>query len=431
MIYEQRNLNKIATAIWISSGILFCFSSDIFAESSVNPPIVQEINLQTLVKSAFIKSPALKSKKARYDSLRAKVVEAWLPMDPMFGIDVEGQPQFFKTESRMNYEYMVSQSIPFPTKLLLRGIAASKEADMAYQEFKEEERKVIWNVEQPYYSLFLAKKTVEALEETKILLEQFSRAVRSRYESGQASQIDNLKVGIELSQVKVELFEWKQKVNVTSAEVSRQLNQSLDMVYEVGSDLTKEGYQYSRSELEAAAIEKKPELQMFKVAVEKTKTEGLLTKTDWLPDIIGRIEIRDFREEGMEREYDNFIGFSVPVWSLIKGVGGTWRGADAEVRAAEALYIDMRNETLLGVRRAYARMESAKFARETFEKETIPQARQQVEVALTAYESGKENILMLIDAQRTLKNLQIQYYKALAEYEMGLSDLGLAVGEEI
>ena len=234
-----------------------------------------------------------------------------------------------------------------------------------------------------------------------------------------------------MSQVRVELFEWKQKEHIASAEVSRQLNQSLDTAYEVGRDLTKEGFQYSRSELEATAIEKKPELQMFKVAVEKAKTESLLTKTDWLPDIVGRIEIRDFREEGMEREYDNFIGFSVPVWSLIKGLGGTWRGANEEIKAAETLYTDMRNETLLSVHRAYARIEAAKFALETFEKETLPQARQQVEVALSAYEAGKENVLMLIDAQRTLKNLQIQYYKALAEYEMGLSDLRLAVGGEL
>ncbi len=415
----------------ISSGGLLQPLSTAFAETAVNVSAAKEINLHSLAESAFAKNPGLKAKKARYDALRAKVIEAWLPMDPMFGIDVEGQSELFKTESRMNYEYMVSQSIPFPTKLLLKGIAASKEADMAYQEFKEAERKIVWNVEQPYYSLFLAKKTVEALEETKTLLEQFSRAVRSRYEAGQASQIDNLKVGIELSQVKVELFEWKQKEHVASAEISRQLNQSLDTVYEVGSDFIKYKFKFSRSQLETAAIEKKPELQMFKVAVEKAKTEGLLVKTDWLPDIIGRIEVRDFTEEGMEREYDNFIGFSVPVWSLIKGIGGTWRGADEEVRSAEALYTDMRNETLLGVHRAYAQIESAKFARETFENETLPQARQQVEVALSAYGSGKENILMLIDAQRTFKDLQIKYFKVLAEYEMGLSDLRLAVGGEI
>lgn len=425
---SRKNSNKAAITVLIGGGLLLCIVSGVFAEPAASVPVSQEISLQTLTESAFTKSPGLKSKKARYDALRAKVIEAWLPMDPMIGVDVEGQSEFFKTGSRMNYETMVSQTIPFPTKLLLRGIAASKEADMAYQEFKEEERKIAWNVEQPYYSLFLAKKTVEALEETKTLLEQFSRAVRSRYEAGQATQVDNLKVEIELSQLKVELFDWKQKEHIANAEISRQLNQSLDAVYEIGKDLMKEEFKYSRSELETAAIEKKPELQMFKVAVEKTKTESLLAKTDWLPEITGRIEIRDFAEEGMEREYDNFIGFSVPVWSLLKGLGGSWRGADEEIKAAEALYTDMRNETLLSVHRAYARIEAAKFALDTFEKETLPQARQQVQVALSAYEAGKENVLMLIDAQRTLKNLQILYTKAWAEYEMGLSDLRLAVG---
>ncbi len=415
----------------ISIGALFQSPSAVFAETAANVTAAKEVSLQTLAESAFTKSPGLKSKKVRYDAMKAKVIEAWLPMDPEFGVDVEGQPEFFRAGNRMNHEYMVSQSIPFPTKLLLKGIAASKEADMAWQDYKEEERKVAWNVEQPYYSLFLAKKTIEALEETKVLLEQFSRAVRSRYEAGQASQMDSLKVEIELSQVNVEHFEWKQKEHVASAEISRQLNQPLQTVYEIGRDLAKEDFKYSRDELENAAIEKKPELQMFKVAVEKAKTESLLTKTDWLQDITGRIEIRDFSEEAREREYDNFIGFSVPVWSLIKGIGGTWRGADEEIKAAKTLYTDMRNETLLSVHRAYARVVAAKFALETFEKETLPQARQQVEVALSAYEAGKENILMLIDSQRTLKNLQIQYYKAWAEYEMGISDLKLSIGDDL
>ena len=144
-------LNKIAMTTLISGGVLLQIAAAAFAEPAVNASVSKEINLQTLVESAVTRSPGLKSKKASYDALRAKVIEAWLPMDPEFGVDVMGQTELFKAGSRMNYEYMASQSIPFPTKLLLRGIAASKEADMAYQEFKEEERKIVWNVEQPYY----------------------------------------------------------------------------------------------------------------------------------------------------------------------------------------------------------------------------------------------------------------------------------------
>ncbi len=404
-------------------GVFLFIASGVFAGDT--------LTIQDIVQQGLLKSSAVRSKKAAYEAARAKVIKAWLPEDPMAGIDVEGQREIFKTGSRMNYETMVSQSVPFPTTLFLRGIAASKEADMAYQDFKEEERKVAWGVEQPVYSLFLTKKTIQALEETKTLLEQFSRAVRARYEAGQAGQIDSLKVGIELSQVNVEIFEWKQKEHVANAEVARQLNQPMGMVYEIDEKTTGEKEELSYSDLEKAALDTKPELQMLKAAVEKARTESLLAKTDWLPELTGRVEIRDFTQEGREREVDNFIGFSVPVWSLVKGLGGAWRGADEEVKAAEALVVDMKNEVLLHVHHAFSRVSAARFAIETFEKETLPQARQQVQIALSGYEAGKVDVLMLIDAQRTLKNLQIQYYKALAEYEMGLSDLRLAVGRNL
>ncbi len=404
-------------------GIFLFTASGVFAEAT--------LTIQALVQEGLLKSQAVQSKKAAYEAARAKVIKAWLPEDPMVGIDVESQPKFFETGGRKNYEYMASQTIPFPTKLFLSGVIASKEADRAYQMFKEEERAVAWRIEQPSYQLFLSKRMVSALGENKALLEQLSNVVKSRYESNATSQSDYLKVQIELAQNSIEIFDWQQKFHIAEATISRQLNKPLDTVYPIEEKAKRTPLSFSLLELEKIALEKRPELKSFEIAVEQAKVSRLLAQTEWLPDITGRFEARKFKGEDEIREYDNFIGVSVPVWSLLKGIGGGWRSAEEEVKSAEALYTDMKNEVLHSLHEAYARFKSAENALNTYESFILPQAKQQVDISLSSYEAGKTDILNLIDAQRTLKNTQIGYYKAMSDYEMALSDLKLSVGNDL
>lgn len=401
------------------------------AVSEVEPPVPHvRITPEGLVQEALAKNPGIGSKKAAYEAARARVFGAYLPEDPMFGVDAEGQPGAFEVRNRMNDEYMAEQEIPFPVKLLFRGAMAAREADMAYQEYKEEEREVIWHVEQPYYDLFLAKKTVAALEATKGLIDQISRSAQARYESGQVGQQDLLKAQIERSRILVEIFEWKEKEHLAQAHFSHLLDRPLHTVYEIPEKSGRSLLLHSRSELEGLALSKRPELLALKAGIEKAKAGRALTQTEWLPDIKARYEKREFRD-GRADEHDAFIGFSVPVWSLLKGAGGAWTGADLEVRSAEALYDDMKNEALLALHEAYSRFKSAENALLIYENSILPQSRQQAEVALTAYEAGKADLLELVEAGRDFKGAQIGYYKSAAEYEKAFSDLGLAVGDDL
>lgn len=384
-----------------------------------------------MIREAMEKSPGLRAKKKEYEAARGKVVGAWLPGDPEFGVDVEGQPDLFNFNRRMDTEYMVMQRIPFPTKLFLKGLIASKEADIAYQRYKEEERGIIWHVEQPYYELYLANRTLEVLQDNQVLLEQLLKAARARYESNQTSQDEVLKAQIELSKNSVEIFSAKQNLHVQEAHFSHLFDVSLETQYELVDSKERSKLSYLRPELERMAAAARPELKVLEKALERARLGRSLTLTDWLPDITARYEGRQFKGEGSIREHDTFIGITIPVWSLIKGIGGEWRASEEEVKAAEAMYTRIKNEVFLKIHEAHARLKSAENALDVYEASVLPQARQQVEVALASYEAGRTDFLAVIDAQRMLKGIQLEYYKARAEYEMALSDLRLAVGRDL
>ena len=391
----------------------------------------EEVTLERLIDSALTRSPGLQAKKRAYEAARGRVIAAWLPEDPMVGADVEGQSSLFDFGSRNNREYMVSQTIPFPTTLLLRGQVAARESRMAYQQYKEAERDTIWHIEQPYYELYMTKKTIVALEEVEALIERLARSAQARYAGNQASQQDVLKAQIELAKTRIELFNVRQQEHVAEAHVSHILDRSLETRYAIPADLPVTALSLARPELERLALKTKPELLAMETGISRAKANRLMAFTSWLPGVTGRIEGRQFRGESGLREKDTFIGITVPVWSLLKGVGGEWTSAQREVQQAQAQYLEMKNEVFLAVHEAYAAAASTQHGLLQYEQVILPQARQQVDVALSAYEAGRVDFLNLIDAQRMLRDAQISYYKYRADYERGLSNLRLAIGSDL
>src|SRR3989338_9031785 len=342
----------------------------------------EEVTLERLIDSALTRSPGLQAKKRAYEAARGRVIAAWLPEDPMVGADVEGQSSLFDFGSRTNREYMVSQTIPFPTTLLLRGQVAARESRMAYQQYKEAERDTIWHIEQPYYELYMTKKTIVALEELQALLERLARSAQARYASNQASQQDVLKAQIELAKTRIELFNARQQEHVAEAHFSHILDRSLETHYAIPADLPVTALSLTRPELERLALRQKPELLAMDVGISRAKTNRLMAFTSWLPEVTGRIEGRQFRGESGLRERDTFIGITVPVWSLLKGIGGEWTSAQREVQQAQAQYLEMKNEVFLAVHEAYAAAASTHHGLLQYEQVILPQDRQQADVAL-------------------------------------------------
>ncbi len=388
----------------------------------------QLIRLEDLIKEAKEKAPSLRVKKAEYEALRANVIRSWFPEDPEFGIDVEGQEDLFDFDGRMNNEFMLAQTVPFPTKVLFRGLAASKEAEAAYQSYREEERQLIWRLKEPYYRLHLAKKTIELLEEDRKLLNQASQTAQTRYESGSVTQADVIKIQIELSKIDVALFNAKQEEHLQEARLSSLLSRPMSTRYELNEPTERQKMNLSIEELEEIALRKRPELQMFMLESERAGFNQALAHHEWLPDITLRYEGRQYPNEDQIREHDTFIGFSVPVWSLLKGIGGAWTAADAEAAAARERLARARNELLLDVQTAYSALKQAEYALEIYESNILPKSKQQIEVLMASYEAGKTDLLSVIDAERTLRESQLEHRRLVADYLIALTELTTCCG---
>jgi outer membrane protein TolC len=83
------------------------------------------------------------------------------------------------------------------------------------------------------------------------------------------------------------------------------------------------------------------------------------------------------------------------------------------------------------VQQAYVHAASAAARAALVNTTIIPQSRQVLDVSRVAYQSDRADIVGLVEQQHGLLEMQLDYYRALADLAAARADLEYAVGEEL
>jgi outer membrane protein TolC len=103
----------------------------------------------------------------------------------------------------------------------------------------------------------------------------------------------------------------------------------------------------------------------------------------------------------------------------------------AERQVAKANLAAMKNMALLEVRETSTKVDAAMKSIAIYRDGLLPQAEQSFQAAIASYQTGGVNFMTLLDAQRTIRDVRMGYYKALVDYEQSHADLERAVGKEL
>lgn len=387
------------------------------------------LSLNGAVAEALKSNPEILAAKRSYEAARAKVPQELAPEDPMLEysydeirsgvMDLMGKPM---------RSYAISQKMPFPTKLLLRSSIASKDAKISYEGYREKERNVIARTKSAYFELWFVEKAVTITRENEALLEQFSSSAASRYAVGKASQQDALKAQVELAKIKNSLVLLNQKREVAQAKLNILLNKNPRLKLIIDKDWKILEIKKSLDELSQAAKENRPRLKAFRYAVARGKTAYMLAWNEFLPDLSGRYE--QMIVDGRGDKWSGMLGLSVPIWFWEKQSFGVAQ-MKSELEMFKAEYKAMENMTLFEVKDAYTKVSSYAKLAELYETSFIPQAEAALKSSLIGYEANVVDFLNLLDSQRMLLEIKLDYHETLAELEMAKAELEQAVGIDL
>ena len=111
-----------------------------------------------------------------------------------------GSPRPFAGYSNSEFAYIglgVSQDIPYPGKLKLKGEAAQQDAAISRDKLDAARRSVLQQVKEAYFQTAYIQQTLEVLDRNGKLLDQIEKIADARYRVGQGKQQDVLKAQLE------------------------------------------------------------------------------------------------------------------------------------------------------------------------------------------------------------------------------------------
>ena len=138
-----------------------------------------------------------------------------------------GSPRPFAGFSNSDFAYIgfgISQDLPYPGKLKLKGEAAQQDAAISRDKLEAVRRSVLQQVKEAYYQIAYVQQTLEVLNSNGTLLEQVEKIADGRYRVGEGSQQDILKSQLERTKLLREVAHHHELMNSQQALLRKLLN---------------------------------------------------------------------------------------------------------------------------------------------------------------------------------------------------------------
>ncbi len=392
-----------------------------------------ELHLEELISLAFKNNPRLKAAKLKWEAVIEKYPQATAYEDPVlrYSYFIEG------VETRVGpqeQKFSLSQKIPFPGKLSLKGDIISREAQIAKLEFEKQSRNLIVELKDAYYELYYITKAIEITRQNKELAEHLSKIASTDYAVNGTTLNDVFKAQSQLAQLSYDLI---LLVELRETEITR-INSILNRPPEAALGDPKEvsyiPFKYSLDELYKLASANQQELLASDLEIEKREKALSLAKMEYLPNFnlgfsyieVGEAETDILPEDSGQDAYSVDVGISVPLWF---GKNNS-RVAEARLEREAAGYEkkEQENKTFKNIKTLYFKLQNSVRLIQLYQESLIPQAEQSMETAETWYKEKRGSFSGLLEVQSVWLNFNLAHKRALSDYYQRIAQLEKLVG---
>ena len=389
------------------------------------------LTLQQALDEAREKNPGLLALRAQAQVPRQRPAQVRALAPPMLETTIWQWPVNSLNPANTNmYMFLATQDFPGSGKRALRAAAATKEIAIADNDIDVRSREVFNAVKQAYAELFVARKAIQIHLDTVDVLRQFADVSQAKYETARISQQDVLKPVVELSRLHADIIGLDQQAKIAVAKLNTLLDRPVDSPVGPLAEPTERTFTRTIDELQRLAVEHQPELQGARLAVERAEAELAVVRREYKPDLsvqAGYMLLPNQTDGVLARLA---ITWPNAPWSR-KGLDARVREVSAAVEVAKANQRTLESMLRFSVQEAYVRVKAAEERASLLRTTIVPQSRQTLDVSRVGYQTDRVDLLALLDNERVLLAAQLDYYRALAEFDQALADLERAVGTDI
>src|SRR5271165_2718583 len=394
-------------------------------------PSSRVLTLEEVVSEALAKNPGVQSALHTVSAQRHKIPQAKSLADPMVSVGWNGNFAPFSVQEGDPSSYRgiaVSQQLPYPGKLKLRGQIAAKDVDAAQWDYEAVRRRIVADVKTAYYDYFFYDKALQITRKDKDLLQKLSSISVARYRLGRGMQQDVLRSQVEITLLLQRLTVLEQQRATAQARLNTFMARDPGSPLPPAASVEPAALNEQLGALYASAAKSDTSLQREQQMVEKSQLATQLAHKDYLPDF-GVAYMYQQRPMLPDMNGMTFT-INVPVFYKTKQREEV-RQAMEETISAERSRDNRKNELLFELKQNYLAAQASKQLLDLYSKAVIPQSSLALESSMSAYEVGNVDFLTVLSNFSTILNYEVDYYRELANYQAVLARMESLAGMEL
>lgn len=388
----------------------------------------ETLPLDALLTYAQEHNPAIRAARSRLLAAQKVPTQASAYDDPMVMWDNWNAPESLRVDRAGNNIFRLSQRIPFPGKLRLKGEIAAKEAEQRAEELRATEIDTTAQVKKAYYDLWLVYRNLQVYSRDKELVAQFARIAEQKYAVGQVSQPDVLRAQVELTRLINRVITETLGRDKAQAQLNALLSRPPEAPLGIPHDPPSAVVAYSMADLENLTLKNRPELIGQARAVEREDLALALAHKAYYPDF--EVSVSRFVNFGQPNGFGLVLSATIPLAFKYKYDAGV-EEAIANRQTAQSELRRLQDRALFEVKQAMVEAQTALEQLNLFLHTHIPLAEQTLAASQIGYQTGVIDFLSLIDSVRAVEQVHLEHLMAAANSEKAWADLERAVGQEL
>ncbi len=419
--------------------ILFCLSAwaatDALAQGTPPRPAPPPgpapvlITLDQAIDLALKHSHVLRAAETQIQQNQAQEVTASLRPNPTLAWDALFVPlnpsdwTVSNLEQNQQFDLGVGYLIERGGKRHRRIDAARDATAVTRFQVSDTERTLIFNVGQQFIAAQLANSNLALAQQDLQSFEDTVRISQARYDAGDISEGDLLKIKLQLLQFQTDVA-GAQVAKVQALAGLRQLlgYEAVPGNFDVAGEMQFQPINAGLDDLQARALKTRPDLLAAQQGIRAAQSQIALAKANGKVDLTAGLS------------YTHIIGqntlstnFSIPLPIFDRNQGEIARTRFALTQAQEQAAAAS-DTVMTDIRNAYEAAMSDQQVVQLYVSGYLNQAQQSRDISEYSYRKGVASLLDFLDAERSYRATQLAYRQALANYLTAVEQLKAAVG---
>jgi outer membrane protein TolC len=399
-------------------------------QSAMGQQATDTLYLETALVLARETNPMLQATRLRADAAAERIPQAAAWSDPMlsFGLMNRVASNFGASVPMSQNTIQLTQRFPWPGKL---GFSKERERRLTEAErldSEESEFALLARVKAVYYRLAFVDRSIAIMEETRGLLRNLQDVSSGMYAVGTAQQQDVLRAQVSVAQMTEDITVMEQnrvamgsRLNALLGRDATEIVGALELP-QVGDELP------SAEDLFALAKAQRPALRAAEERTQAADAGYRAARRSLYPDV--NVTVGYGHRPDFEDLTTVMVGFSLPVFAGSRQLP-LRREMQARTAVAEAMVLDLNNETYARLAELRAEAERASNLSTLYATSVLPQAEAAVEAAFSAYRVGSVDFQTLVQNQLTVNRYAIEQVQLVADYHTAVAGISALIGQNL